>query len=138
MDLRHLVHLNLLKMAGAVLGYFILWKVIFYFFDVPQTLMITVVSVLLALPWLLHRVEWAEESSFSIFGVPLWRSKRIRSRLTILQIIPISATVTRSVEVAAFPGDAIAKITNGVKASLKLFAWSILPLGPTRSAGKLR
>lgn len=90
------MNIDLLKITGSIVGAIISLKILFFIFNPSELLIIILIGVLLFISYGIHSTEWDEHSSFSIFGINIYNSKRVFQQYRILGIIPLSrATLVR-------------------------------------------
>jgi hypothetical protein len=94
------MHYDLLKLFGSALGFIICWKLIFLIFSPSELSVMILVVALLISAYGIHFIEWPEDSSFSILGLSIYRSRKIKGQYRILGIIPISSTITTKTHIS--------------------------------------
>ena len=123
-DLRKTV----LSVIGGVFCYLLIWKLLFLFFSVSESFLMILISCIIGAFVLaaygVQRVEWSEDSSWSLFGIAFKTTTTVYSQYKLFGIYGISEPEIVSREII-YPENPPLIDVLSLASSLK----SLLPFG---------
>ena len=84
------MNIDIIKIFSAVIGAIGSFKLIFWLFNPTEMITITFIGVVILLAYGVQSTEWAEHDSFFIFGLNIYKAKKVYQQYRIWGIIPIT------------------------------------------------
>lgn len=127
------MHINAEKTIGAVVGAILCVKLVFIVFPGTELLQILAVAMFVFLAYGVQRVEWNEGASWTVFGICVYRSRRVFSQWTVFGLIPVSKPIVEESRHEVIPNADDAKAIAGFLMNYGIpILLSILPFGGYR------
>ena len=108
------MNINLVKAIGGVVGYVVICWVLFLVFTPRELLFIILIPLCVSICYMIRTVEWVEESTFSIFGVSVYSTRRVKQQHRLFGVVPVSAVRSMEVEKSLFKHLSIGHVRRGI------------------------